>query len=119
MVAVIKLPWPPAAMSPNGAHGHWAGKSSAAKAYKLACWAVCKERDVRPVEASSVDVTVIFCPPSLRRYDLDNALARIKQGLDAVADAIGVDDGQWRSITLERGEKCKDGGVIVHVSEAP
>ena len=34
-----------------------------------------------------------------------------------IAEAIGVDDSQWRSITLERGEHCKDGSVIVHIHE--
>ena len=117
MLAKIILPWPPSAMSPNGAHGHWSAKSSAAKAHKLACWAMCKAQGVRPVEADAVDVSLIFYPPSRRAYDLDNALARIKQGLDAVAEAIGVDDSRWQAMHLERGERCKDGGVIVLIHE--
>lgn len=116
-VPQIILPWPPTAMSPNGAKGKFWAKATAAKAYKATCWAICKERNVRPVEAGAVEATIIFCPPTARRYDLDNALARIKQGLDAIAEAIGVDDSQWRSITLERGERCKNGGVIVHIHE--
>lgn len=116
-VPQIILPWPPAAISPNGSQGKFWAKASAAKAYKATCWAICKERNVRPVEAVAVEATIIFCPPTARRYDLDNALARIKQGLDAIAEAIGVDDSKWRSITLERGERCKNGGVIVHIHE--
>jgi len=34
-----------------------------------------------------------------------------------IAEAIGVDDSKWRSITLERGQVCKDGGIIVHIHE--
>ena len=117
-VPKIILPWPPVGMSPNGAHGHWSTKSKAAKSYKTECAGILRSKGVRPVEASSVDVTLTFCPPYLRRYDLDNALARAKQGLDAVAEAIGVDDSQWRSITLERGEKCRDGAIIIHITEA-
>ena len=117
-VPAITLPWPPAATSPNGSQGKFRAKVSAAAAYKRAAWAICLERKVRKIEASAVEATVIFCPPSnVNRYDLDNTLSRAKQGLDAIAEAIGVDDSKWRSITLERGERCKNGGVIVHIHE--
>lgn len=117
-VPALTLPWPPTAMSPNASgQGKWRTKNDAAQAYKRTCWAICLERNVRKIDASTVEATIIFCPPSRRRYDLDNALARIKQGLDAIAEAIGVDDSKWRSITLERGETCKNGGVIVHIHE--
>lgn len=118
-VPAIHLPWPPAATSPNASgQGKWRAKSNAAAAYKRDCWAICLERKVRKIDALAVEATIIFCPPSrVNRYDLDNALIRAKQGLDAIAEAIGVDDSQWRSITLERGERCKNGGVIVHIHE--
>lgn len=56
MTACVVLPWPPAAMSPNGAHGHWAGKSSAARAYKRDCWALCKAAGLAPMEAEAVEI---------------------------------------------------------------
>lgn len=111
----VTLPWPPAALSPNGAHGHWSSKSKAARDYKLACWAAC--RGIGAMDADAIEVGVIFQPPSNRRYDLDNQLARIKQGLDAFAEAIGVDDGRWVSMTLERGDKTPGGAI--HVYAAP
>ena len=118
-LARIILPWPPRATSPNvSGQGQWRRKASAAKGYKLACWALCEAEKIRPVDAVEVDVLVTFCPPSRRRFDLDNALSRCKQGLDAVAEAIAVDDSQWRRITLERGDACRDGAVIVHIMEA-
>ena len=43
-------------------------------------------------------------------------LKRMKHGLDAVAEAIGVDDADWRSMTLLRGEPSKNGGVIVEIN---
>ncbi len=119
MLARVQLPWPPSATSPNASgQGKWRSKADAAKGYKLACWALCEAEKIRPVDAIAVDVLVTFCPPSKRRYDLDNALARAKQGLDAVAEAIAVDDSHWRRSTLERGEPCRDGAVIVHIMEA-
>ncbi len=118
IIANLTLPWPPIATSPNGSQGKFRAKASAAAAYKRTCWAICLERKIRKIDALAVEATIIFCPPSnVNRYDLDNTLIRAKQGLDAIAEAIGVDDSQWRSITLERGEKCKDGGVIVHIHE--
>ena len=116
MTVSVTLPWPPAALTPNGAHGHWTAKSKAAREYKLACWALCRGLPV--LDADAVEVSVIFRPPSARRYDLDNQLARVKHGLDAVAEAIGVDDGRWLSMTLERGAKTTGGAVVVTIHSA-
>lgn len=113
MTAVtVSFPWPPAALSPNGAHGHWSSKSKAARDYKAACWAAC--RGIDAMDADAVEVGVIFQPPRNGRYDLDNQLARIKQGLDAFAEAIGIDDGRWVSMTLERGDKTPGGAIHVY-----
>ena len=113
---LIKLPWPPAKTSPNARRqGDWRKKASAAKGYKTACAWECKARNIRPMVCDAVDVEITFCPPSLRRYDLDNMLARCKQGLDAVSEAIVVDDAQWRSMVLLRGDKTPGGCVLVHI----
>jgi len=113
---LLRLPWPPSKTSKNGSQGDWRGKASAAKAYKRDCWAICKEAGVRPMGCDKVNVEVTFCPPKNFRYDLDNMLARAKQGLDAVSDAIGVDDADWREMTLKRGEKVAGGCILVHVT---
>lgn len=113
---LIRLPWPPAKTSPNASgQGKWRAKSGAARAYKKACAWECAIRQVRALDCDAVDVEVTFCPTANRRYDLDNMLARSKQGLDAVAEAIGVDDGDWRSMRLIRGPKVKDGCIVVHI----
>ncbi|UFM63649.1 hypothetical protein LOS78_05650 [Paracoccus sp. MA] len=76
ILAKVCLPWPPRATSPNASgQGQWRRKASAAKGYKLACWALCEAEKIRPVDAIAVDVLVTFCPPSRRRFDLDNALS--------------------------------------------
>ena len=113
---MVRFPWPPQAMSANGSQGKWRAKASAAQAYKAACWALCKEARVARIDAPAVEVTVVFCPPRNGRFDLDNMLGRAKQGLDAFADAIGIDDGRWHSMTLERGAKEKGGAVYVHAT---
>ena len=123
MLPQVILPWPPSALSPNGSQGDWRGKARAAKAYKAQCEALLREKGkaVARLPAGSVvsRVTLIYCPPSgVSRYDFDNMAKRMKQGLDALAEALGVDDGAWRSLLLERGDKCRDGAVIVLIEVA-
>lgn len=113
-MTTVRLPWPSRRSSPNASgQGAWRAKAAAARSYKATCAWECKVQQVVWINAPEVDVTVTFCPPSARRYDLDNALASVKQGCDAFAEAIGVDDGNWRSMTLERGKPVKGGAVIV------
>jgi hypothetical protein len=42
-------------------------------------------------------------------------LGRAKQGLDAFAEAIGVDDSKWQEMTLRRGVKGGAGSIVVEV----
>jgi len=114
MEQLIRLPWPPSKSSLNGSQGDWRGKADAGKEYKATCAQECMAQRIRPMSAPVV-VHVTFYPPTARRYDLDNALARMKRGLDAVSEAIGVDDADWQSMHLHRGEKVKGGAVLVHV----
>ena len=66
--------------------------------------------------ARQVSVRVTFNPTSrTSRYDLDNLLGRAKQGLDAVSEAIGIDDSQWQEMTLRRGVKGGQGSIVVEV----
>lgn len=111
---LLRLPWPPQATSPNGSQGKWRAKSSAAKDYKATCAWLCKAAQIKPM-TGPIRVDVAFHPPRNGRFDLDNMLARCKQGLDAVAEAIGVDDGEWVEMRLTRGGKVAGGCVLVHV----
>lgn len=113
--ALFRLPWPPAKSSPNGSQGDYYGKASAGKRYKDDCIKSCWTQRQRKFQSDAVDVVVTFHPPTLRKYDLDNALAKAKRGLDAVAEAIGVDDAQWSEMRLKRGEKVKGGCVLVEI----
>lgn len=46
--------------------------------------------------------------------DIDNALARMKSGLDGLADAIGIDDKHW-ALSLQWGDPVKGGEVSINV----
>lgn len=104
----IVLPWPPKELSPN-ARTHWARLAKVKKAYREACYWQAIEQGARPIKANGLHLTLTFVPPSRREYDLDNALARMKSGLDGLADVLGVDDKHW-SLTIQKGEGI--GGMV-------
>lgn len=104
----IVLPWPPKELSPN-ARLHWSRLAKAKKAYRAACAAQAMEQGLRRVQADKLHLSLTFYPPTRRAFDLDNALARMKSGLDGLADVLGVDDKHW-SLSIERSDQI--GGMV-------
>lgn len=109
----IVLPWPPTDLSPN-ARMHWARLAKAKKAYRAACAWQAKAQGVKPITADKLHLTLTFYPPTRRAFDLDNALARCKAGLDGLCDVLGVDDSNW-SLTIRKADAI-GGFVRVEVS---
>ena len=99
----IVLPWPPKELSPNF-RGHWAVTSRAKKSYRQTCAWQAKAQGARKIEAQALHLTITFYPPTRRAFDLDNALARMKAGLDGLADVLGVDDSRWTLTIAKAGE---------------
>jgi crossover junction endodeoxyribonuclease RusA len=62
-----------------------------------------------------VFIALAFVLPDRRSRDLDNLLARMKSGLDGLADAMGVDDRHWRLAIEIAPEVVKGGAVLVTV----
>lgn len=112
---MITLPWPPRELSPNS-RGHWAVKSKAAKAYRIASGWAAKAANVRIDGIGMIDVHIEFRPPSRRRYDWDNCIASCKAGLDGLADALGVNDSRFR-LHIVMGEVVNGGLVLVTIKE--
>ncbi|QIL72912.1 endodeoxyribonuclease RusA [Diaphorobacter sp. HDW4B] len=111
----LTLPWPPKELSPN-ARLHWAQLAKAKKAYRAACGWTAKEQGARRIEAGKLNLSLVFYPPSRRAFDIDNCLARMKSGLDGLADVLGVDDKHW---TLQIARSSEIGGFVrVEVSHA-
>ena len=102
------LPWPPSALSPN-ARQHWSRLSRAKKAYRNICACMAKEQGAQRIEADRLHLTITFVPPNRRAHDLDNCLARMKSGLDGLADVLGVDDKHW-SLSIARADEI--GGMV-------
>jgi crossover junction endodeoxyribonuclease RusA len=107
---IIELPFPPSALRPNASSpGNWRRKSEAARKYKNDC-VLLTPKGI----PNGTHLAITFCPPDRRRRDLDNMLASFKQGIDAIALVMGVDDYQF-SLSLVRGEPVKGGKVVVAI----
>lgn len=110
----MHLPWPPSALRPNASSpGNWRAKSEAAKKYRGVCLMMAKSARLRPLDGPMA-LRIDFHPPDNRRRDLDNMLASFKQGIDAVAETMGVDDSIF-ALRLSKRAPVKHGSVIVLV----
>ena len=105
---IVKLPWPPTGLSPN-ARNHWSKTMRLKKAYRTERAWQAVAQGLRPINADRLHLNITFAPPTRRAFDLDNALARIKAGLDGLADVLKVDDSRW-SITIQKSETI--GGFV-------
>lgn len=113
MVRIV-LPWPPSELSPNKRQ-HWAQLAKAKKLYRTACATRARIQGLDRMAVNAVNLKLTFYPPTRRRFDLDNLLARMKSGLDGLADVIGVDDSRW---TLEISKADRVGGYVqVEITE--
>lgn len=109
----VTLPWPPAKLSPNGSRGHYHAHAAASAAYRKLCAKALEDQSVPKLYVDApIMLGLFFCPPTKRLADLDNLLARTKHGIDALADALGVNDRDFE-YTLRRGEPTKGGKLLV------
>ena len=105
------LPWPPKELSPN-ARVHWAKKAKAAKAFKKYCMLILWHNVDLACWRGKNNFNIVFQPPSARRADIDNMLAAVKPGLDALSYVTGVDDSKFQ-FTISKAPPVKGGAVRV------
>lgn len=111
------LPYPPSALRPNAVNRqYWQKSRTAAALYKSLCAIELREQGLGKVDADRLHLTIQFCPPDARRRDLDNMLASVKHGIDAISDAVGVDDYHF-GFTISRGPVVKGGEVRISITE--
>lgn len=108
MIAALTLPWPPKALSPN-ARLHWAVVAKAKKAYRAECALQARVQGVGRAKVQKLHIALVFYPPTRRAFDLDNALARMKSGLDGLAGVLAVDDKHW-SLSIAKADQI--GGMV-------
>lgn len=113
----VTLAWPPRELSPN-ARLHWRTVAPFKKAYKESCWALCLNSSAVKKQDPSLrfHVHLDFVPPDRRLYDRDNLIARMKSGLDGVAEALGINDRQFTTLTAKVSENVVGGMVKMTIS---
>lgn len=110
----IRMPWPPRALSSNGAHGHWAKRAAATKRYRAdAHWLAAAAGVGSDPEAV---LTFKYLPPDHRRRDLHNMPAMLKACVDGIADAMKVDDNRFRCRFPDAfGDPVPGGAILVQI----
>jgi crossover junction endodeoxyribonuclease RusA len=109
----IELPWPDAALSPNG-RLHWAKKARAVKdARSQALYTTRTEYRQDMTAPNTVDISMCFYPPTKRHYDLDNLQSRCKAYQDGIFQALG-----WNDKIIEHVEtrlcQVRPGGQVIY-----
>lgn len=112
---LIWCPWPDRELWPNGRPNVFA-KARKVKAYRDACNKYAKSARVHKMRwpDGEIHVHLIFHPKTKRKPDDDNLEAAFKSGRDGIAEAMGVDDANWR-VTREIADPMKGGAVVVDI----
>jgi crossover junction endodeoxyribonuclease RusA len=111
---MLTLPWPPSKLSPNQ-RLHFAVLAKEKAKYRQVCGLLAKAGIPATLPVGNIHLYITFHPPQNRAYDMDNLLARMKSGLDGVCDAWGINDKCFRPITINMGDRVKDGLVLIQI----
>ena len=118
MIEVV-LGWPPTDLSPN-ARKHWAVVARAKKQYRKDCYSVSKEQLKKyKKETENIPERLVlemtFIPPDKRSYDRDNLVARMKAGIDGLADALRINDKQFNTVISTMDQDYLGGFVRIRI----
>lgn len=105
MIKLI-LPYPPSELNPNKIL-HWTKKAKL-KTIQHKAGLDASQIYNGAVGNSDIKLSIMFYAKTKRHYDLDNALSACKSLLDGIASGLGVNDKQFRPITIDRGKSCKE-----------
>ncbi|MBR8654213.1 hypothetical protein KDH83_13005 [Achromobacter sp. Marseille-Q0513] len=115
----IRLPWPDTSLMANRKGGkHWGSTHAAKVRARDAAFFAAKEALGRNslTADSQTPVSITWVAPNRIRRDLDGLLSAEKPRLDGIAAALGIDDSQFRPITLDRAlDAEKKGFVLVEI----
>ncbi|WP_312526749.1 hypothetical protein [Paracoccus sp. (in: a-proteobacteria)] len=113
----LTLPWAKTSELSGNSRLHWRKKYKKTAAQKKLVTYLAQEKGmhrIRVPDGALIDLTYVFCPPSnVSSFDDDNAVAAMKGARDALAAVLRIDDSRFRLQAPERGERCKNGAVIV------
>ena len=118
MIEVV-LGWPPSDLSPNK-RLHWAKLAAAKKQYRQKCNSVAKEqlKKFKKITENIPERLVLemtFIPPDKRSYDRDNLVARMKSGIDGLADALKINDKRFNTVISTMDQDYLGGFVRIRI----
>jgi len=114
---IVAFDFPAACLFPNRRNGtHWT-KTSAAKttAREDAVEATKQAMQAGKAWGETIPLSIVFVAPDGRHRDLDNCLAAAKAQIDGIADAMGVNDKQFRPILIDYVKGDGKGAMIIAV----
>lgn len=115
----ITLPWPDSALFPNRKGGkHWATYQRAKATARMDGYLAAKQAVGRdPLFLTSrTPVSIVFHAPDRRRRDIDGMHGAIKNAMDGIAQALGVDDSIFRPVLIDDTiDPAKRGFVTVEI----
>lgn len=124
------LKWPPSTLSPNK-RLHWARVAKEKRLYREECRlesvkVINGEKGGENVKknvhsSERLHLFLSFIPPDKRQYDRDNLVARMKSGIDGVADALSINDVKFHYVTAEMVDcrPIKPGFVMLRIESVP
>ena len=118
MIEVV-LGWPPTDLSPNR-RLHWAVVAKAKKQYRKDCYSVSREQLKKyKKETENIPERLVlemtFIPPDKRSYDRDNLVARMKSGIDGLADALKINDKRFNTVISTMDQDYLGGFVRIRI----
>ena len=114
ILPAITMPWPDTPLWPNS-RKHRQVVAAHRKQQRALAYGLALEHGMHRLNVPEgvIKVSLFFCPPSLRSFDTDNAVSAMKGAIDGLADALHIND-RWFQPVPYRGEKCRDGGVLIY-----
>jgi crossover junction endodeoxyribonuclease RusA len=113
----FQLPWPPSSLSPN-ARPHWSKLYKAKREYRHACWGTALSQPQQElVPEGPLHIELHFVPPNRREHDRDNLVARMKSGLDGLADALKINDKRFTTLTANMSTDSIGGFVRIRITK--
>lgn len=113
MITLV-LPWPDHHLSSNG-RGDRRGLTALRRQAREAGYLAALEAERIP--NAELELTLEFYAPDRRRRDLLNLAEDMKSVIDGIFQANELDDCLIRRVVLVSGTPCKDGQVIIRISE--
>lgn len=113
----VMLPWPDTALNPN-TKIHWAAKARVVKEYRRVCCYRTYQANPYGYHAieGKVNIALHFYPPRSGKYDEDNLIARMKAGIDGIAQAIKTDDSNFHLLEPHVHDPCAGGAVVAQLT---